>query len=147
MRETFDRGMAFMRGIPNTIHYWHKIKKEVLAMTRQLGKPTAFLTLSASAVHWDRLIELLERLRVNVDMSQCRSLQNMPFLDHIELWNNDPGACAIYVNRLFDVILNILKDSQLSPFKAGRPVDATTFTWFTSLWRDFSASSANQQSP
>ncbi|KAH7986030.1 hypothetical protein HPB49_026153 [Dermacentor silvarum] len=50
-------------------------------------------------------------------MSQRRSVQDMPFLDHIELWHNDPVACAIYVNRLFDVILNILKDSRLSLFK------------------------------
>ncbi|KAH7941779.1 hypothetical protein HPB49_017441 [Dermacentor silvarum] len=47
-------------------------------------------------------------------MSQCRSVQHMPFLDRIQLWNNDPVACAIYVNLL--VILNILKDSRLSSF-------------------------------
>ncbi|KAH7937371.1 hypothetical protein HPB49_011122 [Dermacentor silvarum] len=60
--------------------------------------------LSFPQIYLDQLTELLERLRVNGDISQCRSVQDMPSLDRIELWNNDPVACAIHVNPLFDVI-------------------------------------------
>ncbi|KAL3211493.1 hypothetical protein MRX96_036371 [Rhipicephalus microplus] len=33
----------------------------------ELGKPHAFLAMSASEVHWERLLEILERLRVGPD--------------------------------------------------------------------------------
>ncbi|KAH7948964.1 hypothetical protein HPB49_003639 [Dermacentor silvarum] len=78
--------MAIIRGIPNTIHFWQEPKKEVIAIIRQLCKPTAFLTLSASEVHWDSLIELLERLPLYGDTSLCRQIDNMTFLERVELW-------------------------------------------------------------
>lgn len=34
VRDALDRDMAFMRGVPNTVHYWQQCKKEVFAMTR-----------------------------------------------------------------------------------------------------------------
>lgn len=29
--------------------------------------------------------------------------------------NNDPVTCAIYTHRIFDVILNVLRDKRCSP--------------------------------
>ncbi|KAL3230268.1 hypothetical protein MRX96_023486 [Rhipicephalus microplus] len=62
--DVLNRDLGFMRGIPNTIQYWQERRKELFAMIRQLGRPHVFLTLSASELHWDRLLETLERLRV-----------------------------------------------------------------------------------
>ncbi|CAN7981653.1 unnamed protein product, partial [Ixodes pacificus] len=64
MDEVVNGDLAFMRGIPNTVQYWQDRRKELFTMIRQLGKPHAFLMLSAAEIHWDRLIETLERLRV-----------------------------------------------------------------------------------
>lgn len=44
VREAVEHDMAFMHGIPNTVQYWTKRKKDLFAMICQLGKPTAFLT-------------------------------------------------------------------------------------------------------
>lgn len=54
-------------------------------MIRQLGKPTVFLTLSASELHWPRLLTPL--LDVDVD--------SMHPLYRAELVNNDPIACVL----------------------------------------------------
>ncbi|EEC16187.1 hypothetical protein IscW_ISCW012411 [Ixodes scapularis] len=65
MDEVVNRDLAFISGIPYTVQYWQDRHKELIAMIRQLGKPHAFLTLSAAEIHWHRLVETLERLRVD----------------------------------------------------------------------------------
>ncbi|KAL3179531.1 hypothetical protein MRX96_037915 [Rhipicephalus microplus] len=85
-------------------------------MVRQLGKPHAFLTMSASEVHWERLLETLERLRVGPDGTP-RPVSEMVAWERVELVNEDPVACAMYINRIFDVIMNVLADQNCSPFR------------------------------
>ncbi|KAL3199743.1 hypothetical protein MRX96_053700 [Rhipicephalus microplus] len=85
-------------------------------MISQLGKPHAFLTMSASEVHWERLLETLERLRVGPDSTPQPVFEMMAW-ERVELVNEDPVACAMYVNRIFDVIMNVLADRNCSPFR------------------------------
>lgn len=123
VQSAIDQDLAFMRGVPNTTHYWMEKKREVFAMIRQLGKPTVFLTMSASEVHWKRLISLLEKLRVQGNPELQRSIDDLRLIDASDLVNNDPVVCAIYANRLFDTIINILKDKVVSLFKPYYVVD------------------------
>ncbi|KAH7966039.1 hypothetical protein HPB49_013372 [Dermacentor silvarum] len=37
--------------------------------------------------------------------------------ERVELVNDDPVACAIYTDRIFDVILNVPRDRRCSPFR------------------------------
>ncbi|KAH6934744.1 hypothetical protein HPB50_000622 [Hyalomma asiaticum] len=69
------------------------------------GCSLKLLKLSASELHWDRLLETLERLRVG---PEGRAIEELSALERVELVNNDPVACAIYTHRIFDVIMNIL---------------------------------------
>ncbi|KAL3196114.1 hypothetical protein MRX96_015594 [Rhipicephalus microplus] len=116
LEEVLDRDLAFMRGVPNTIQYWQDRRSELFAMIRQLGKPHAFLTMSASEVHWERLLETLERLRVGPDGTP-RPVSEVMAWERVELVNEDPVACAMYINRIFDVIMNVLADRNCSPFR------------------------------
>ncbi|KAL3245909.1 hypothetical protein MRX96_058115 [Rhipicephalus microplus] len=59
LEEVLDLDLAFMRGVSNTVHYWQDRRSELFAMIRQLGKPHAFLTTSASEAHWECLLETL----------------------------------------------------------------------------------------
>jgi len=43
-----ETNLAFFRSIPNSTYYWLQCKRDLLAMIRQLGKPTLFLTMSAN---------------------------------------------------------------------------------------------------
>ncbi|KAL3176224.1 hypothetical protein MRX96_010544 [Rhipicephalus microplus] len=92
--DVLNRDLGFMRGIPNTIQYWQERRKELFAMIRQLGRPHVFLTLSASELHWDRLLETLERLRVGPEgrsrvqdraSSSCESLHDTMAACHAEV--------------------------------------------------------------
>ncbi|KAL3222393.1 hypothetical protein MRX96_028416 [Rhipicephalus microplus] len=119
LEEVLDRDFAFMRGVPNTVQYWQDRRSELFAMIHQLGKPHAFLIMSASEVHWERLLETLERLRVGPDGTP-RPVSEMMAWERVELVNEEPIACAMYINRIFDVIMNVLADRNCSPF---RPYD------------------------
>lgn len=81
-----------------------------------------FLTLSASELHWDRLLETLERLRVG-PQGVARVVRELSAMERVELVNDDPVACTIYTNRIFHVVLNVLKDKRCSPFKPYVVVD------------------------
>lgn len=114
--KALNRDFAFMRDIPNTIQYWQDRRNELLAMIRQLGKPHVFLTLSASELHCNGLLEVLERLRVGPE-GRVRAIRELSMLQRVELVNNDTVACAIYTHRVFYVVKNILKDKRCSPYR------------------------------
>ncbi|XP_075526543.1 uncharacterized protein LOC142558274 [Dermacentor variabilis] len=116
VQEAVEHDMAFMYGIPNTVQYWARRKKDLFAMIRQLGKPTAFLTLSASELHWPELLVLLQRLRLQPDETAV-AVQEMNSIYRAQLVNDDPVVCAIYFDRLVRIILNILQNTRISPFR------------------------------
>ncbi|KAK8772115.1 hypothetical protein V5799_024642 [Amblyomma americanum] len=117
-----ERDIGFMKGVPNTMRYWHTLKAELFAMIRQLGKPTAFLTLSASEVHWPRLLELLKSLKATPsDIGIDEHEMNSYFA--AVLVNEDPVVCAVYFEHMVRVIMQILCNKRLSPFKPNHVVE------------------------
>ncbi|KAL3225105.1 hypothetical protein MRX96_004687 [Rhipicephalus microplus] len=91
LEEVLDRNLAFMRGVPNTVHYWQDRRSELFAMIRHLGKPHVFLTMSASEVHWERLLETLEWLRVGPDGTP-RPVSEMMAWERVELVVNSASV-------------------------------------------------------
>ena len=57
-----DTNQAFLKSIPNSVEYWAARRKDIFAMIRQLGKPTAFLTMIANEINWPSLLRILQRL-------------------------------------------------------------------------------------
>ena len=51
-----------MNSIKGTPAYWKKFKSEVIAMVKQLGVPTFFLTLSSADLRWNELVEIIQIL-------------------------------------------------------------------------------------
>ena len=62
LQEKLDKNVTFFKHIPNSCQYWADRKRDLFAMIRQLGKPTAFLTVSANEIRWPKLICILHRL-------------------------------------------------------------------------------------
>ncbi|XP_042150314.1 uncharacterized protein LOC120844489 [Ixodes scapularis] len=122
VQQAVKHDMAFMHGTPNTVQYWTKRKKDLFAMIRQLGEPTAFLTLSASEMHWPDLVQLFQRLRLKPGEIEV-PLEQMNSIYRAQLVNDDPVVCAIYFDRLVRVILNILRNTRVSPFRPYIVVD------------------------
>ena len=51
-----DKAFSFMSSVKDTPTYWKKFLHQVLAMVKQLGTPTFFLTLSYADIRWNELI-------------------------------------------------------------------------------------------
>ena len=64
VKQWVSNGQAFrfMSSINGTPSYWKKLKAEVLAMVKQLGVPTFFLTLSCADLRWKEYLELIQKL-------------------------------------------------------------------------------------
>ena len=56
-----DQAYLFLRQIPGTPPYWQKFIYEVVAMVKQLGIPTWFMTLSCADLRWPELFQIIAR--------------------------------------------------------------------------------------
>ena len=59
-----DHIFLFMNQIKATIAYWKKFQGEVLAMLKQLGCPTSFLTLACANLRWNEVVEIISKLNI-----------------------------------------------------------------------------------
>ena len=64
-----NQGFTFMNQIRATPAYQKKIQSEVLAMVKQLGCPTFFITLLCANLHWNDLVEIIAKLK-NMNLSE-----------------------------------------------------------------------------
>ena len=58
-----DQAYLFLRQIPGTLPYWQRFMYEVLAMVKQLGIPTWFMTLSCADLRWPELFQIISRIQ------------------------------------------------------------------------------------
>lgn len=111
-----ESNLAFLRSIPNSTWYWAQRKKDLFAMIRQNGRPTAFMTLSANEIGWTNLIQLLYKLANKGAGISERAASELSFIEKSTLINEDAVTCAIYFNKLVNVLLTILQSKACSPF-------------------------------
>ena len=57
-----DQAFSFMNTIIGTLAYWKRFKSEVLAMVKQLGTPTFFLSLSCADLRWNEALTIITKL-------------------------------------------------------------------------------------
>ena len=71
-----NKSFDVFKSIRGTSPYYEKSKKNLLAMLRQKGCPTLFLTLSCAEFRWDTLIqEILQvRERRKVDLKEVKEM-------------------------------------------------------------------------
>ena len=48
-----------MNNLKGTPAYWKRFLLEVLAMVKQLGLPTYFMTLSCADLRWNELVDII----------------------------------------------------------------------------------------
>lgn len=94
-----ETNLAFLRCIPNSAWYWSDRKRSLFAMIRQLGSPTAFLTMSANETGWTNLLKLLHKLKNNgIDVSDD-FIKEINYVEKAKLVNDDAVTCAIFFNK------------------------------------------------
>ncbi|XP_063979337.1 uncharacterized protein LOC135163656 isoform X2 [Diachasmimorpha longicaudata] len=114
-----ETNLAFLRSIPNSAYYWAERKRDLFAMIRQYGKPTVFFTISANEIGWPKLLQSLHNLKNNSEISAEQAAE-LHYIEKSTLINEDAVTCAIYFNKLVNVIMKILQSKRFSPFKQYR---------------------------
>ena len=57
-----DQAFSFMNTTKETPAYWKRFMSEVLAMVKQLGIPTFFLTLSCTDLRWNEILAIIRKV-------------------------------------------------------------------------------------
>ncbi|KAG5864679.1 hypothetical protein JTB14_001610 [Gonioctena quinquepunctata] len=103
----------------NSAFYWAERKRDIFAMMRQLGKPTIFFIISANEIGWPKLLRLLHNIKHNAEISD-EEAQDLHFIQKSTLINEDAVTCAMYFNKLVNILLKILQSKRYTPFQKYR---------------------------
>ena len=87
-----DDAFTFMNTIKGTPAYWKKFLFEVLAMVKQLGLPTFFMTLSCADLHWNELVEIITKLNGR-EISE-KEISNLNYFERTKILNSNPVLLA-----------------------------------------------------
>ena len=87
-----DNAFSFMSSVKGTLGCWKQFLLEVLAMVKQLGVPTYFLTLSCADLRWDELPYIINKLN-NLGVTE-EELKNLSYQTRTELLNSNPVLIA-----------------------------------------------------
>lgn len=90
-----DSAFRFMTNITNTPAYWESKKKDVLAMVRQKGNFTFFVTMSMAETHWHELLIILMKTLDDIEIDE-EAAKAMTFEEKSRLIREDPVTCALY---------------------------------------------------
>ena len=107
-----DEGYKIFRTIRNSPPYLAQCKKDIMAMIRQLGLPTFFISLSAADTKWDDLLIMLGKL---VDKKDYTEELPLHYDTKARLISSDPVTCARYFNERVQQYFNIVLKSSHEP--------------------------------
>ena len=87
-----DDGYHFMDTIKGTPAYWKRFLLEILAVVKQLGLPTFFMTLSCVDLRWNELVSII--LKFSGGSITEEDLENLSYRDHCDILNMNPVFMA-----------------------------------------------------
>ena len=104
-----NQGFYFMNQIRGIPAYWKRFQYELLAMIKQLGCPTYFLTLSCANLKWKEILEIISKLnKVNLSIEYLESIN---YFENCELLNSNPVLLArveIFLKEILLIPLSII---------------------------------------
>ena len=83
-----EEAYKFLSEVKGSPAYWKLFFYDVLAMVRQLGLPTYFLTLSCADLHWNELVYIILKLQ-GIEIAEDE-IQNMSYADRCKILNQNP---------------------------------------------------------
>ena len=112
---TQDRGFSFMSSVKGTPAYWKTFLFDVLAMIRQLGLPTYFMTLSCADLRWNELVAIISKLNgKNITEEEIESLT---YFERCNILNSNPVLLARHFQYRVEVFFKDIIMAQNSPLK------------------------------
>ena len=108
-----NEGFQFMKKFRPTPAFWEQKKKELMAMVRQFGCPTFFLTLSTAETQWPELLNILSNLIDGKELTE-KHIVELEWHKKADLIRKDPVTCAGYFDYRSRKLWKILR-SKVSP--------------------------------
>ena len=109
-----DEGYHIFRTLRNSPPYLEKRKKDLMAMIRQLGFPTYFVSLSAADTRWPDLLRVLGQL-IDGKTYTDDEIKAFTWEDRTRLIQTDPVTCARFFDHRLHVFINDVLKSTLHP--------------------------------
>ena len=108
-----DQAYLFLRQIPGTPPYWQKFMYEVVAMVKQLGIPTWFMTLSCADLRWPELFQIIARTQgKNLTDEQVEA---MSYNERCSMLNHNPVVVAKHFQHRVETFFTEILLSELNP--------------------------------
>ena len=101
-----DQAYTFMSSIKGTPAYWKKFISECLAMVRQLGVSSFFLTLSCVDLRWDELVSIISKLNFS-DLNPA-DVSNLSYYNRCDILNSNPVLVARHFQYRVEHFLKLL---------------------------------------
>ena len=105
-----DQGYLFMNSIKGTSAYWKHFLYDVLAMVKQLGLPTFFLTLSCADLRWEELVLIIAKLN-NIGLDK----NDLDYFKKCDNLNQNPVLTARHFQYRVEVIFKEMLLHKNSP--------------------------------
>ena len=87
-----NQAYLFLRQIPGTPPYWQKFMYEVVAMVKQLGIPTWFMTLSCADLRWPELFQIIARTQ-GLNLTE-EKIEALSYSERCSMLNLNPVVVA-----------------------------------------------------
>ena len=87
-----DNAFNFMNNLKGTPAYWKRFLLEVLAMVKQLGLPTYFMTLSCADLRWNELVDIIKKLKGQKCSEE--EIKNMNYMERTTVLQSNPVLLA-----------------------------------------------------
>ncbi|KAG2192949.1 hypothetical protein INT47_004688 [Mucor saturninus] len=95
-----DQAFKTLSGVRSSSEYWKNQKKNSMAMIRQHGVPTVFVTVSAAESKWNELLCVLKKI-IDDDVMTEEQADTLSFAEKARLLQSDPVTAARYFDHRF----------------------------------------------
>ena len=104
----YNRSYEVFKTVRGTSMYYEQSKKNLMAMLRQLGCPTLFLTLSCAEYEWltllKEIVETVERRKVSQDY-----IENLPAKEKNRLISENVVITTLHFQKRIDKLFALMK--------------------------------------
>ena len=117
-----DNAFKLLKNVRASPPFWQEKKKEVMAMVRQLGMPSLFMTLSAAETQWPELIRILYKVLKGRDIT-LEEASELSWMEKAELIRKDPITCSRYFDHRMRTLIFHVLSKENGPFNGNRIID------------------------
>ena len=108
-----DQAYLFLRQVPGTPPYWQRFMYEVVAMVKQLGIPTWFMTLSCADLRWPELFKIVARTQGR-DITDDE-IETLSYTERCQMLNANPVVTAKHFQHRVEIFFSEVLLSQINP--------------------------------